>query len=209
MIPEIIKITPFDAMFVHNNKSELEDTADINPTKKPVIIDIENDENINFNVSNGMVFEIDLSNLPADKIDREKEIRLRVRSFIDGIKVNEDATPIKIVEQIDNDSLSDAIIKNITQIVLIQMDEALKNQNDQFDWNLVKRPSTDDLFGITKKDENPTILPTIVDIVQNEESTQVFPISVTEGFSTTPGNLLKHRLFCLTITYCRIHYTEK
>merc|ERR1711892_1250365 len=150
VIPEIIKITPFDAMFVHNNQSELEETANTISKKKPVIIDIENDQNINFNVSDGMVFEIDLSNLPSDKIDREKEIRLRVRSFINGIKVNEEDKPIN-TEKIDNDSLSDAIIKNITQIVLIQMDEALKNKDDPFDRNLFKRPTTENFFSITNQ----------------------------------------------------------
>eukprot|EP00092_Neocalanus_flemingeri_P053981 GFUD01063549.1.p1 GENE.GFUD01063549.1~~GFUD01063549.1.p1 ORF type:complete len:710 (+),score=164.27 GFUD01063549.1:729-2858(+) len=197
VIPEMIKITPFDAMFVHTNQSGLEDTTEINSTKKPVIIDIENDQNINFNVSDGMVFEIDLSNLPSDKIDREKEIRLRVRSFINGIKVNEEDKPIN-TERIDNDSLSDAIIKNITQIVLIQMDEALKNKDEPFDWNLIKRPTTENIFRMTTQEETSTDQASIV----KKDSNLNNPISVTQGFTTsTQSNTLKRVYLSITALF--------
>jgi len=183
-IPEIIKITPFDAMYVHNNQSDIPNVTN----KKPVIIDIENDQNINFNVSNGMVFEIDLSNLPTDEADRETEIRLRVRNFIDGIRATEDVSPMKIMERIDNDSLSDAIIRNITQIVLIQMDEALKNKPEE---NITKQNEIKNFLQIASKNERVTFRPStesVVDEFSKDSVTIGFPTS-TSGPTTSADEM--------------------
>ena len=127
-IPDLIKITPEDAMFVHGGKDIRNSTL----LDKPIVIELGEDQTVNFNVSNGMVFEIDLSNLPTSKPERDEEIRLRVRDFINGLelihdKEDERDKPLPF----DRSSLSDAIIKNITQIVLLQMDEALQKQANQ------------------------------------------------------------------------------
>ena len=127
-IPDLIKITPEDAMFVHGGKDIRNSTL----LDKPIVIELGEDQTVNFNVSNGMVFEIDLSNLPTSKPERDEEIRLRVRDFINGLelihdKEDESDKPLPF----DRSSLSDAIIKNITQIVLLQMDEALQKQANQ------------------------------------------------------------------------------
>merc|ERR550519_925698 len=89
-VPDLIKITPDDAMFVHASTERAETIGDDTEDRKPIIIDLENEENISFNVSNGMVFEIDLSHLPTDPEDREEEIRLRVKTFINGLKIISD-----------------------------------------------------------------------------------------------------------------------
>ena len=128
-VPDLIKITPDDAMFVHESTEKAETIGDDTESKKPIIIDLENEENISFNVSNGMVFEIDLSHLPSDPADREEEIRLRVKTFINGLKIVSDGDGEENQSSSGNrKELSDAIIKNITQIVLLQMDEALANK---------------------------------------------------------------------------------
>merc|ERR1711915_71967 len=88
------------------------------------------EQSVNFNVTDGMVFEIDLSNLPNDKNERASEIRSRVKDFIMSIEVFQDIE-IKSVNK-ESYSLSDAVIKNITQIVLQQMDEAFENKNKDF-----------------------------------------------------------------------------
>ena len=127
-IPEMIKITPEDAIIIHRNSNESSgNNSENRPKTKPVIIDIESDQTINFNVSNGMVFEIDLSGLPEDKFGREKEIKERVRNLINDIKTGAADLDGKSDNGGPSESLSDAIIKNITQIVLLQMDEALRN----------------------------------------------------------------------------------
>ena len=127
-VPDLIKITPDDAMFVHASTEKAETIGDDTEDKKPIIIDLENEENISFNVSNGMVFEIDLSNLPTNPEDREEEIRLRVKTFINGLKIISDVEGEGNPSSGGRSELSDAIIKNITQIVLLQMDEALANK---------------------------------------------------------------------------------
>ena len=127
-VPDLIKITPDDAMFVHASTERAETIGDDTEDKKTIIIDLENEENISFNVSNGMVFEIDLSYLPTDPEDREEEIRLRVKTFINGLKLISDVEGEEDTASGDRTELSDAIIKNITQIVLLQMDDALANK---------------------------------------------------------------------------------
>ena len=128
-VPDLIKITPEDAMFVHDEIEEKEPIdGDDTDVKKPIVIDLENDESINFNVSNGMVFEIDLSDLPTDTEEREEEIRQRVKTFINGLKIITSEDSDEENSSRDKTTISDAIIKNITQIVLLQMDEALSNK---------------------------------------------------------------------------------
>ena len=128
-VPNLIKITPEDAMFVHDNIEEEEaNNGDESVVKKPIVIDLENDESISLNVSNGTVLEIDLSDLPTDAAEREEEIRQRVKSFINGLKIITDKDSAEEETGVDKTTISDAIIKNITQIVLLQMDQALSKQ---------------------------------------------------------------------------------
>ena len=116
----------------------------------------------------------------------------RLQNISYDIKANEEDNPIKIVEKIDNDSLSDAIIKNITQIVLIQMDEALKNKNDQIDLNIVNASTTENLITIPFGDETSTIFPQEISDITDEAIIQKIPFSSTDRFTlSTPGNFLK------------------
>ena len=125
-LPELIRITPTDAMFV--NKTEKEDGEKKDEGRKPVVIDVVTDQSVRFNVPDGMILEIDLSDLPADQGVREEEIRNRVRNLIQ--EITEDGNDANSIDA-ERDALSDAIIKNITQIVMVQMDEALKGPKQQ------------------------------------------------------------------------------
>jgi hypothetical protein len=84
-LPEIIKITSSDAMHVNKTK---ESGSALDDGQQPVIIEIETDDNIRFNVPDGMILEVDLSYLPVSKEAREEEIRSRVRKLILGITGN-------------------------------------------------------------------------------------------------------------------------
>ena len=67
-----------------------------------------------------MVIELDLSNLPSELIERENVIRERVRNLVQSIFLESQAEEESIAS-----NLSDEIIKNITKIVLSQMEESL------------------------------------------------------------------------------------
>ena len=154
-LPELIRITPTDAMFVNKTEEEGE-TKD--KGRKPVVIDVVTDQSVRFNVPDGMILEIDLSDLPSDQGVREEEIRNRVRNLIQGI--TEDGNDANSIDA-ERDALSDAIIKNITQIVMVQMDEALRGQSNST--LLTESGSSDE----TKKPFSiPDVLDSIFEIVQ-------------------------------------------
>ena len=154
-LPDLIRITPTDAMFVNKTEEEGE-TKD--EGRKPVIIDVVTDQSVRFNVPDGMILEIDLSNLPADQSVREEEIRNRVRNLIQGI--TEDGNDANSIDA-ERDALSDAIIKNITQIVMVQMDEALRGQSNST--LLTESGSSDET---EKPFSIPDVIDSIFDIVQ-------------------------------------------
>ena len=147
-LPDLIRITPTDAMFVNKTEEEGE-TKD--EGRKPVIIDVVTDQSVRFNVPDGMILEIDLSDLPADQGVREEEIRNRVRNLIQGI--TEDGNDANSIDA-ERDALSDAIIKNITQIVMVQMDEALRGQSN-----------STLLSGSSDETEKPISIPDIMDSI--------------------------------------------
>ena len=154
-LPELIRITPTDAMFVNKTEEEGE-TKD--EGRKPVVIDVVTDQSVRFNVPDGMILEIDLSDLPSDQGVREEEIRNRVRNLIQGI--TEDGNDANSIDA-ERDALSDAIIKNITQIVMVQMDEALRGQSNST--LLTENGSSDE----TKKPLSiPDVMDTIFEITQ-------------------------------------------
>ena len=131
-IPDLIKITPEDAMFIHDEKEAIESTTR-ESIEKSIIIELDREDFGHFNVTNGMILEIDLSNLPSQQPQRNEEIRLRVKNFINSLELmNEGEVGSDKIESEDGSSLSDAIIKNITQIVLLQMNEASQHQNISF-----------------------------------------------------------------------------
>ena len=154
-LPELIRITPTDAMFVNasDETGELE-----NKDRKPVVIDVVTDQSVRFNVPDGMILEIDLSDLPADQAAREQEIRNRVRNLIR--EITSDGNDANIVDA-ERDALSDAIIKNITQIVMVQMDEALRVQSNST--LLIESGGSDEP---EKPFSIPDVINSIFDIVQ-------------------------------------------
>ena len=154
-LPDLIRITPTDAMFVNKTEEEGE-TKD--EGRKPVIIDVVTDQSVRFNVPDGMILEIDLSNLPADQSVREEEIRNRVRNLIQGI--TEDGNDANSIDA-ERDALSDAIIKNITQIVMVQMDEALRVQSNST--LLIESGGSDEP---EKPFSIPDVINSIFDVVQ-------------------------------------------
>lgn len=149
-LPELIRITPTDAMFVNKTEEEGE-TKD--EGRKPVVIDVVTDQSVRFNVPDGMILEIDLSDLPSDQGVREEEIRNRVRNLIQGI--TEDGNDANSIDA-ERDALSDAIIKNITQIVMVQMDEALRGQSNST--LLSEKGSSDET-------EKPFSIPDVIDSI--------------------------------------------
>ena len=154
-LPELIRITPTDAMFV--NASDETDEVE-KKDRKPVVIDVVTDQSVRFNVPDGMILEIDLSDLPADQGAREQEIRNRVRNLIR--EITSDGNDANIVDA-ERDALSDAIIKNITQIVMVQMDEALRVQSNST--LLIESGGSDEP---EKPFSIPDVINSIFDIVQ-------------------------------------------
>ena len=187
-IPDLIKITSDDAMFIHQNKEK--ENVDSQSENKTIVIELVNHEGYSFNASDGMVFEIDLSNLPLDPFDKEKEIRNRVENFINGIDLMQvNSGKININEDIVSSSLSDDIIKNITQIVLLEMNKVFQNQSD-------KENNFQKIFSVTQRTpffDNSQ--PTTVD--QFEEKNEILDASFPT-FSSTSGILPEYPILSTT-----------
>lgn len=137
-----------------------------NEGRKPVIIDVATDQSVRFNVPNGMILEIDLSDLPSDQAAREEEIRSRVRDLI--LDITGDSKEAIL----DRDSLADSIIKNITQIVMIQMDEALKKHSES-------------LIPSDESSEKPLSIPDIMESIFN-----IIPSTSTTGPTGGPDTVI-------------------
>ena len=116
VVPNLIKITPEDAVEIRNDPVETEGEI------KPIIILIEDNNNLIINDTNGNVLELDFSDLPTDPVDRENIIRSKIRDLLQDVFI----TP-EVSETFPKTSLSDEIIKNITQIVLLKMEESLSS----------------------------------------------------------------------------------
>ena len=115
-LPNLIMITPEDAIEIRNDDEDYSQEE-----TQPVVILIEGENNFVINATNGNILELDFSDLPTDPIERERIIRLKIRDLVQDIFL-----PPNQMETKPETSLSDEIIKNITQIVLSKMEESFK-----------------------------------------------------------------------------------
>ena len=118
-LPTLIKITADDAIEIENIENDKSSVENVEHTE-PVVIIYRESGNTFVNISDDMVIELDLSNLPSELIERENVIRERVRNLVQSIFLESQAEEESIAS-----NLSDEIIKNITKIVLSQMEESL------------------------------------------------------------------------------------
>jgi hypothetical protein len=185
-ITTLIKITADDAIETENfDKNNISEEDALQPSQ-PVVIIYKQSGNIFVNISDDMVIELDLSNLPSDAERRETVIRERVRNLIDKIFLEPQSE-----EEVSNKNLSDEIIKNITKIVLSKMEESFDSTGSNIIAGDVashlrrtgnKSESLDFMFQGSEKKSNETAG---IQWTEEETYTDNSALDATTDFSTT------------------------